>query len=79
MGSSSLSVLLAVLAWARRFWNKFGMIFYKAIAGAALASIVWFNNWNLIEFRRSDAERTVTRVVFLPVSLALAIQYARVI
>ncbi len=46
-----VGVVLAVLAWARRYWTSFGRIHYTIVVGAALAFIVWLNYWNLIGFK----------------------------
>jgi len=46
-----VGVILAVLAWTRRYWTTFGRIHYTVVVGAALAFIAWLNYWNLIGFR----------------------------
>ena len=46
-----VGVILAVLAWTRRYWTTFGRIHYTVVVGAALAFIIWLNYWNLIGFR----------------------------
>ncbi|MDD1720852.1 MAG: beta-lactamase family protein [Euryarchaeota archaeon] len=44
-------IVLAVLAWRRRYWNTFGRIHYTVVTGAALAFIIWLNYWNMIGFK----------------------------
>jgi len=46
-----VGVILAVLAWTRRYWTTFGRIHYTVVVGAAVAFIAWLNYWNLIGFR----------------------------
>jgi len=44
-------MVLAVLAWARRYWTTFGRVHYTVVVGAAIAFIAWLNYWNLIGFK----------------------------
>lgn len=44
-------IVLAVLAWTRRYWTPFSRIHYTVFVGAALAIIAWLNYWNLIGFK----------------------------
>lgn len=44
-------MVLAVLAWRRRYWNTFGRIHCTVVLGAALAFIIWLNYWNMIGFK----------------------------
>jgi len=39
-------IVLAVLAWARRYWTPFDRIHYTVVVGAALAFIARLNYWN---------------------------------
>jgi CubicO group peptidase (beta-lactamase class C family) len=44
-------MVLAVLAWTRRYWTTFGRVHYTVVIGAAFAFIAWLNYWNLIGFK----------------------------
>ena len=46
-----VGVILAVLAWQRRYWTTFDRIHYTVVVGAAVAFIAWLDYWNLIGFR----------------------------
>jgi hypothetical protein len=44
-------VVLAVVAWVKRFWRVPGRVHYTLVAAAAVAFVLWLNYWNLLGFR----------------------------
>ncbi len=48
---TAVGVVLAVLAWTRRYWTPAGRIHYTVVVGAAVVFIAWLNYWNLIGFK----------------------------
>jgi len=42
---------LAVLAWRRRWWGRWGRVYYSVVALSAVLFVVFLMQWNLLGFR----------------------------